>query len=248
MDMTAEAMQKTLDISRPETHEIEDVNGIRTTFSTKTLFQIKAAAPEEPSGVAVSTLAGFADLIRAGLEGKDFPQEWMIHVQDEKRVSLKVKTSDKFGRRLTLIEAQPVSFRQFQFGQWYTQEEFAIAVASLFAESPDKDYVLRMASTLTNEVTTLSEDDGFSQKATTKAGMRLKEAITIKPKVAMAPYRTFPEVDQPVSEFVLRARCGDGASPSLMLIEADGGRWKVDAIAKISAAMKSFDLNIPIIA
>ena len=247
--MIAEAIEKILGISKPETFEIQDVHGIKTSYSTKPLTQIKAAPPENPADVDVVTLAGFADLIQAKLEGMDFPNDWMIHIQDEKTVTLKAKTSDEFGRRLVLIQAQPVSFRQFQFGQWLNQEEFAIAVASLFSdESPDKQYVLQMSSTLTNDETMTSEDDGFSQKVKAKAGLRLKEATTLKPRVSLAPYRTFPEINQPVSQFVFRAKCDGESKPMLMLVEADGGRWKIDAIAEICKTMEAFELNIPIIA
>jgi hypothetical protein len=249
MDYTAEAMQKTLDIAKPEIHDsITDVHGIQTNYSTKPLHQIKAAPPEEPQGVNVNTLTGFADLVREKLEGKDFTEEFLIHVQDEGTVTLKAKQSDQWGRRLVLIQAQPVKFDRFKFGQWLGQEEFAIAVAALFADTEDKQYVLNMASILTSDATNTSEDDGFTQRVNVKAGLRMKEAAIIKPRVQLAPYRTFPEIDQPVSEFVFRARCNGEAPPMLMLVEADGGLWKIDAITEIKRAMEAFTLNIPIIA
>lgn len=50
-------------------------------------------------------------------------------------------------------------------------------------------------------------------------------------RVALRPYRTFTEVEQPESEFILRlddeGRVG--------LIEADGGAWKMTAKASIAA-------------
>ena len=248
MDFTAEAMQKTLDIAIPTTFEIEDIHGCKTKYANKPLHQIVAAAPAVPELVNVSTLAGFKDLIVAVLEDEDFEQDCIIHIQDARTVMLSRRISDEYGRRVDLIKAQPVDFRQFQFGQWMNQEEFAIAVASLFAETADKQYVLNLASTLTDEATMTSDDDGFSQRAMVKKGLRLKEATTLKPRVALAPYRTFPEIDQPVSEFVFRAKCDGESKPMLMLVEADGGRWKIDAIATISKAMEAFELNIPIIA
>lgn len=248
MDITAETIQKVLDISRPELHKVGDVHGVEAIFSTKDLYQVEAAAFAIPGTVKVSTLLGFADLINASLECKSFANEFVIHVENEGLVSLKGKKSDEYGRRLVLIEAKPVSFRQFAFGQWMGQEEFAIAVASLFAETPDKDYVMKMASTLTKDAVMTSEDDGFSQRVTAKAGLRMKESTTLKPRVDLAPYRTFPELDQPVSPFVLRAKCDGESNPMLMLVEADGGRWKIDAIAKLRKAMEAFGLNIPIVA
>lgn len=246
--MIAEAIGKILEVAKPETHEIEDVHGIKTIFSTKPLHQVKAAPWEQSDCVRVVTLAGFVDLIQAKLEDADFLSQYVIHVEDERTVALKTRSSDEFGRRLTLITAQPVAFDRFQFGAWLNQEEFAIAVASRFADSADKQYVMQMASTLTNDATMTNEDDGFSQRATVKAGLRMKESTTLKPRVDLAPYRTFPEVDQPVSSFVFRARCDGESKPTLMLVEADGGRWKIDAISEIRRVMEAFGLNIPIVA
>ena len=247
MDFTAEAMQKTLDIAIPTTFEIEDIHGVKTHFSSKPLHQVIAAAPSLPDCVQVNTLAGFADLVKAPLEAKDFEQGFLIHIRDEDTVMLIAKESDDYGRRLDLIEAKPVTFDKFRFGQWMSQEEFVIAVASKFADTPDKTYVLNMAATLTNEAARTSEDDGFTQKVNVKAGMRHIQEQTVKPRVDLAPFRTFPEIEQPVSAFVFRARCMD-RGPELMLVEADGGRWKVDAIKALREAIEAFGLGVLIIA
>jgi hypothetical protein len=249
MDYTAEAMQKTLDIAKPDLHEIKDVHGITTTFATKPLHQVIAKAPETYEVVHVSTLAGFNDLILAKLEHEEnFPTNFLIHVESETTVALKAKVTDEFGRRLTLIQAEPVPFDRFRFGQWIDQEAFVIQVASLFADGQDKQYVLGMASALTNDAANTSEDDGFTQKVNIKQGLRMKEPTTLKPRVSLAPYRTFPELDQPISEFVFRAKCDGEGRPHLMLVEADGGRWKIDAIAKLRKAMEAFGLTISIVA
>lgn len=248
MDLTSEMIQKILDVANPEIHDITDTHDIQARFSTKPLQQVQAAPPHMPQNVDVSTLAGFHDLITARLEDADFQGDFIIHIEDETTVTLKERFSDDWGRRLRLIKAKPVDFRQFKFDQWIDQEAFVIAIASLFAASEDKEYVLRVASSLTNDASTLSEDDGFSQKVNVKAGLSHKSSVTLKPRVALAPFRTFPEVPQPVSEFVLRAKCDGEGKPCLMLVEADGGRWKIEAIAELRKAMEAFGLNIPIIA
>ena len=122
-----------------------------------------------------------------------------------------------------------------------------IGVASKFAATLDREYVLQMASCLTNEATQLNEDDGFTQKATIKAGMKNAAIVTIKPTVDLAPFRTFPEVGQPVSPFVFRARTGEGG-PQLMLVEADGGRWKLAAIKVIQEYLTNLTMEIAIAA
>ena len=247
MDITAETIQKILNISATTLHEATDAHGVEAVYSDKPLHQVEAAPYPVPGAVDVTTLGGLVDLINANLELKDYSNEYVIHVEDECHVSLKAKKSDEYGRRQILVKASPVSFQKFRFGQWIGQEEFIIGVASLFAETVDKDYVLKMASTITNESLMVSEDDGFSQKATAKTGMRLKESVTIKPRVDLAPYRTFPEVAQPMSAFVLRAKCDGEGKPQLMLVEADGGRWKIDAINTVREKLESYELNIPII-
>ena len=249
MDYTAEAMQKTLDIAKPDLHEIKDVHGITTQFSTKELHQVIAKAPALSAMVNLVTLAGFNDLILAKIEKEEsFSDRFLIHVEDELTVSLVTKLTDDYGRRLKLVQAKPVPFDRFKFGQWIDQEAFVIMVASLFADGQDKQYVLNMASAMTNDAAQTSEDDGFTQRVNVKQGLRMKESATLKPRVSLAPYRTFPELDQPVSDFVFRAKTDGEGRPHLMLVEADGGRWKIDAIVKIRAAMEAFGLNIAIVA
>lgn len=245
--MIAEAIARILEIAKPELHTVTDVHGVESPFSTKPLHQVKATPPDLPPAVPVATLAGFADLVRAKLEEISIPGPWAIHVENETTVSLKNLISDEYGRRACIIRAQPVPFRQFKFDTWTGQEEFVIGLAALFADSSDKAYVLSMASSLTGEATSLNEDDGFTQRATVKAGLAHKQSVTLKPRVELAPYRTFPEVSQPVSGFVFRAKTGEG-QPQLMLVEADGGRWKIDAIRTLKTALEAFDLGLPIIA
>jgi hypothetical protein len=59
------------------------------------------------------------------------------------------------------------------------------------------------------------------------------------------------EIDQPKSPFLLRLRKGskDGDPPSCALFEADGGRWKNEAIKSIKAYLvKALPKNTVILA
>ena len=248
-DITAETIEKVLAIAPPVLfHDVEDAHGVTTVFSSKPLHQVQAAKPDLPPDVDVVTLTGLADLIKQNLEDADFVKDFLIHIENETTVTLKERVSDKYGRRLVLAQAKPVEFQKFKFGQWLDQEEFVIAVASLFADTPDKQEVLGRAATITNQASITGEDDGTTQRVTVKKGLQLAAQVVLKPRVSLAPFRTFPELDQPVSEFVFRARCDGESSVKLMLVEADGGRWKVDAISKILTAVEAFDLGVPIIA
>lgn len=246
--MIREAIDKILGLAPPTYHEVIDALGREATYSSTPVHEVKAAAPAVSAKVQVFTLAALRDLVGAGLEAGDFPKNAFFHIADERTVELVARQTDVYGRRICFIKAAPVPFEAFRFGQWLSQEEFVIAFSSRFADSADKNKVLAIASSLTNESASISEDNGFAQKVTVKAGLRQKESLTIEPKVKLAPFRTFPEIPQPESEFVFRAKANGEGVPHLMLVEADGGAWKVDAIETIKQRLETYSLNIPIIA
>lgn len=77
-------------------------------------------------------------------------------------------------------------------------------------------------------------DDGVSQKATVKTGIASKGEALVPNPVTLMPYRTFVEVDQPISNFIFRMK-EDKYSKGIQcaLYEADGGAWKIEAMENI---------------
>lgn len=53
------------------------------------------------------------------------------------------------------------------------------------------------------------------------------------------PYRTFLEVDQPVSEFIFRMKQDKYDGVLCALFEADGGAWKMEATERIKKYLES---------
>lgn len=214
-------------------------------FTTESLVEMKPAPPPVPHKMVVTTLDGLVELIRQKIEGitpEQFAADYLLQVDNEAHVTLLAKKTDEYGRRVELASAKPVEFQKYQFGQWIPQEQFCIAVQALFADTDDKAYVLRIAGSITNEEVVIAEDNGFSQNVTLKAGMKLQEVVTLKPQVLLAPYRTFPECQQPISAFVFRARKEESGGPKLMLVEADGGKWKIAAMREIN---RYLDVLVP---
>lgn len=64
------------------------------------------------------------------------------------------------------------------------------------------------------------------------------ENVVIPPRVKLAPYRTFIEIEQPESEFVFRARKADDL-PHFALFEADGGAWRIESMKRIKAYLEN---------
>lgn len=110
-------------------------------------------------------------------------------------------------------------------GGWRDQETAIIELRSAFVPNDGTEYLLDMLSRISKEDGVTSEDNGVSQTISARQGVSLKRFEQVRSRVALRPYRTFTEVEQPESEFILRL---DGDT-RVGLIEADGGQWKMAA-------------------
>jgi hypothetical protein len=129
-------------------------------------------------------------------------------------------------------------YPKFQFDQYLTPEQFAIQLRTRFVPTigDDFEYVLDIASNVTSGQAATADDSGISQAVTVRKGISFKEGKALKGIVSLTPYRTFPEVDQPTSQFLFRAKAaGADQPPNLALFEADGGMWEVAAAKNIAA-------------
>lgn len=204
-------------------------------------------APPLAPKLTVNTLTGFVDYI---LQRMPLPlSEWIIWVESYKAVSLVDAAGDAYGRRPCLIRAElPEGLKPFRFDTFHDRESFVIGLQSLFVPTSPVQSVLEIASGLTDSQVVTSEDDGISQSTTIKRGVAsLKQAIVVKGRVPLQPYRTFREVEQPISEFIFRLRSQDGV-PGCALFEADGGKWQLDAMLTIKAWLEAKELGLRVVA
>lgn len=110
-------------------------------------------------------------------------------------------------------------------------EQAIIELRSKFSPGPGVDYLLDLLSRMSKDSGVTTRDNGVSQEVEARQGVSLKALVQVKPRVALRPFRTFLEVEQPVSEFLLRLD-DDG---NVGLFEADGGMWQQTAKASIAA-------------
>lgn len=68
-----------------------------------------------------------------------------------------------------------------------------------------------------------------------RAGVTLKGREAVDNPFVLAPYRTFPEVTQPSSPYILRIRDVQNSLPTAMLVEADVGAWRLAAVQNIKS-------------
>jgi len=204
-----------------------DFDGRR--YLTKQLIEHRDPRPE---ALEVHSLSGFRDAVNTLL--KD-PAPYLIHIIDYSQVVLATREVNKWGERHVHIRATlPPNIRRFPFGQYQDPENFVIALHSHIMNSGDFAYVLKVASSITNEAVTTSNDDGITQEIGMKRGVVIQGKENLRPRVTLAPWRTFNEVEQPESTFLLRAKQdGPQTLPRLALFEADGGKWQLEAVENI---------------
>lgn len=136
--------------------------------------------------------------------------------------------------QLIYAEAEDLFAGTFRFNAFVSNSAFMIAIQTLFHEGHnDWEKVTRVISTIKEERVTQSQDDGMAQQVTAKAGIAIVSEVEVPRVVTLKPFRTFREVEQPHSQFVLRLQAKQGQMPEIALFEADGGKWKLDAIEAI---------------
>ncbi|MDR1249025.1 MAG: hypothetical protein LBK63_06955 [Treponema sp.] len=201
----------------------------------------------------VHSLEGFCGFINNDIDKRINKTESLIVVNSHEKVRIISKSFGEDLKRETQVVAllgEPLE--TFPFGRFLSQEEFAIRFRSLFAqkEGDDFEYVLSYSSQLTGGTTIEGQDDGITQQVSVKRGMSgaLKEKISLKPIVKLSPYRTFREITQPESEFLLRVRMDGNNNPTVALFEADGGAWINQAMKNIVQYIQSLVKEIAVIA
>ena len=70
---------------------------------------------------------------------------------------------------------------KFAFGRFMSAEEFIVGLLTNFVATPDLTELLRIASNLSAEQVTISDDDGVSQKVTMRKGVILKGSSVVRP-------------------------------------------------------------------
>ena len=119
---------------------------------------------------------------------------------------------------------------EFKAG-WRSQQEAIIELRSRFIPTEDSEYLLNLISRINNDQGIQTNDNGVSQTVVTKQGVTLMGSEVVKPRLTLQPFRTFREIPQPASEFILRL----DDEGHIGIFEADGGIWKMEAKDSINA-------------
>lgn len=189
-----------------------------------------------PNHLALNTLVGLSDYIGSNVDAHDLLKT-TIHVVDHATVRLIGKLEPEEGRfRRQCFAVSSASSLAFKFGEYLDAETFVVGLQTQFLPSVDRDGLLATVASIKESAVRETVDDGVAQEVVTSAGVVMKDRARLPNPISLMPYRTFREVAQPMSLFVLRAKGSEGGEkPKLALFEADGGQWKNEAITSIAA-------------
>ena len=235
--MLKAAIEKIVELASPS---VIQVNG--KTFSNERFTEVKEQL-YYPECLILNSLDGIVKMIQKEAKEKrlsdinvpadDNTVEQRLYVRVSEYNRVDVFTSyDTQGVR-TFLYRSNADVPGFREG-FRDRETMLIQLRSLFLQTQDVAYLLDLLSKMSDEEKVTSQDNGVTQVVEARKGVALKEQVEVRPRVKLTPFRTFLEVDQPESEFLLRV--GDGGQVGLF--EADGGVWKLVAKRSIAAYLE----------
>lgn len=239
--MLKEFVEKILDLAPVE----EFLYGGRE-YTTHDLVPV---TPPLPKNLVFHTLDGLTSYLAINVDQLD-KKELLILVDNHYGVTLTGKLDPNWKSRSYFARAEfNTKDYAFPFCQYLDAESFIIELQSKFIADDNLRAVLAIVGNMTTENVTTSTDDGVTQTVAARAGVSLKKSQEIPNPVVLRPYRTFLEVEQPASSFLLRVRQSrEGSVPQCALFEADGGKWKLEAIGSIRRYLAVSITDVAIIA
>lgn len=223
--MIKEALQYLVELGKAEEHTI---NG--DTYSDKPLHRIDMYIPKA-NAIEMHTLTSLVDYIKSDVD--EMSKKMIVEVASPTKVNLYSQLD--YNRDREKLVSVSARVPEFSFNNFMDQEKFCINLQSKFIDDTqtDRSLILKFAGTV--EAGTVADygDDGITQKATVKTGIVSKGDAIIPNPVKLRPYRTFLEVEQPISEFIFRMKQDKYDGINCAIFEADGGAWQIAATKAI---------------
>lgn len=222
--MDRSAIEKIVELGAPNIH----IEG-GYTYTDKKLAVI--SEPRVPT-LTFHTLDGLVLALKA--ECDCFNGPILIDVSDEATVTVcsAISAVDRQREVPYKVTAEIVDI---PFDRRLDYETMMITLKSKFVETPELLELVQLLGTITEENSAQLSDDGFTQTVVVRKGIALKDNKAVNPIRKLKPFRTFNEVDQPESEFLLRLSEGG----LVALYEADGGAWKLQARKNVAEYLKT---------
>ncbi|MEQ1762555.1 MAG: hypothetical protein ABL984_05335 [Pyrinomonadaceae bacterium] len=193
-----------------------------------------------------SSLTGLVDYLNASVDENILPRV-VVHVISPTKVEVLTAVEDVEQRRFTALVAKADVPTIGLIGSFVAHEEAMIQLQALFVNEGQVVNVLKNLGSVVADEELTQGDDGVTQEIVVKS-MIERGVQKMDNPVALKPFRTFTEINQPESPFILRLKKGNGLY--VALFEADGGKWRNKARTDIKDFLteKIENKKIPILA
>lgn len=192
-------------------------------FSKVPLTRVKFPKIET---LQVSNLTSIIEFLKSNIDKNN--KKLLIQVVSPKEVRVLTPIGVD-GDREEILRATAILPDNLRYDSFLDTEKFNIMLQAGFSDKGNKDLVLKFTGLIRDEAVKETGDNGISQKVTIKTGITTVGEAEVPNPVTLAPYRTFPEVEQVESKFIFRMKEG----PMAAIYEADGGAWKNEAMKRI---------------
>lgn len=227
---------------------IETIDDHTYVFYDKSMKRIDPIPPidePQPRPFLAFSLRGLVDYIKTDVDGL-FAAPGVRHIVSVCGVdTVKVYTPiTGYSKSRHVIAECRAHVPDIPFNRYIDPEDFQIMVQTRFQESDNRKTVLKLAGNIKGEQSMQTADDGVSQKVTIKKGVATAADVIVSNPVVLTPLRTFYEVEQPSSPFVIRF----SENAQAALFEGDGGAWMLKAVENIrtwlEAALLGYNVEV----
>lgn len=205
--------------------------------------------PQEFPSINFSTLSGLAGYINANRDQATL-KDCMVHIVNHNNVQFYGQAVSPYFERRFYATSTIKACNPHKFGQYLDAESFVIWLLSGFVQDEQTASILKIVGNLKAEKVTSLTDDGVTQVAGVRAGVSRISEVEIRNPIWLKPYRTFEEIDQPGSPFVLRLQEKEGGLPRIALFESCDISWINTAMVNIKELLCDLinDKTIPVLA
>jgi hypothetical protein len=214
-------IEKIAEMAKPIIHEVDG-----QVFSNQEMVHVADKKPM-PRCIDLTGLDSICKMVRN--EAEHVGLQIFIQVKDYKSVTVFTEL-DADEDRLYLYKCS-ADTPDVTMGYFMEYEKAVIELRSLYIPNEGTKYLLQLLGSISNESKVTTSDNGVTQKVEAKSGIALSSMVEIEPRVSLQPFRTFVEVAQPESEFLLRIN----DRGQIGMFPADGGVWKLEATRNVAA-------------
>lgn len=219
--MLKAAIEKIQEMTKPV---IQEVEGRTFSVSADNIEEIRPIL-DRPDCLVLNSLDALVKLVKTEALQK-YKTPIYLTIPNHMIVTCFSQPDDEMGRyeRITYYTATATDVPGWEERTQLPFEEAMIALRTRFQPTNDTEYALKLLSEITTGAKITFNDNGVATSVVTKKGIDLQTNQAIRPIITLKPYRTFQEVEQPESQFLIRV-----SERGISFIEADGGMWKLHA-------------------